>query len=207
MDEAVARSQANIVKRINEGIEKLDPSTKGIVQSIVRAKVLMSFLPNMQQEYMNILRNAAMYDSFLVRFIEQAQKENRTDDAKVIAGVRALILQDVRQFGRQRGEGYFGGNLDDRDLQHTADFLVWLHEADRLGIKLTQDDIKQAIATETLGELKADDAVAIVRTLREKFRGYNDDNLYAALGELERGRARSPSARFDPHALPPSQHS
>jgi len=67
-----------------------------VEQIMQQMRPRMSILPNMQQEYMNILRNAAMYDSFLVRFIEQAQKENRTEDVKVIAGVRSLMVIHMR---------------------------------------------------------------------------------------------------------------
>ena len=50
------------------------------------------------------------------------------------------------------GERFFG--MTDRDkLDDTVNFLVWRHQADQMGVRLTDADIGQMIAEETRGEL------------------------------------------------------
>lgn len=182
MDAAIRASQGNIVNRVAGGLNKLDPTSANIVQRIVQDKL---FRP---QQYLEAVRNAPLYDQFLRNFIEQAQRDNKTEEVATLTGVRALLLQDYRQLGRRAGDSFFGGPLRERDLESTADFLLWLHQADLLGIKLTQADIKQAIADEVLGELKPENAAMIDRALRESNRNYTVDGLYSALGDELRVR-------------------
>lgn len=182
MDFAIGSSQGNIASRVSAGLAKLDPAIGRIAQQLVEDKY------RHPQRYYEAVRSAPLYDQFLRNFIDQAQRDNKTDDVATLTGIRAMLLQDFRQLGRKTGDSYFGGPLRERDLETTADFLLWLHQADLLGIKLTQADIKQAIADEVLGELKPENARMIDKELRERNRGYTVDGLYSALGDELRVR-------------------
>jgi hypothetical protein len=187
MDNCVAASQANLMGRVNAGMEKLDPTARQFVGQIVQMKMFAQMVPSMQQQYVEIVRNAARYDQVIMNFLASAQRENRTDDVNTLAGIRTLLLQDYRQLGRRGNESYFGGRMRERDLESTAEFLMWLHQADQLGIKLTRSDIAQEIADET-GGITAESATAIDRGLRERYAGFSADSLYAALGDELRVR-------------------
>lgn len=193
MDAAVGAAQANIVGRVQAGMEKLDPSSRQIVQQIIQSKMLAQMIPSFAQRYVETVRNAPAYDSYLVNLIATAQRENRADDVNTLTGVRAILLQDYRQLARQNNEGFFGGRVRDRDFESTADFLMWLHQADQLGIKFTPSDVTQAIADETLYELKPENAKNINRAMRERYSGYNLDALNAALGDELRVRTAQAS--------------
>jgi hypothetical protein len=189
MDAAVAAAQSNLIGRINAGLEKLDPSARQVAQRIVQTKMFAMLAPSMAQQYAELVRNAPVYDSFLVNLISTADREKRSDDVATLTSVRALLLQDYRQLSRRPGESFFGGPIRDRDFDATADFLLWQHEADQLGIQLLTGDVQQLIAQETLGELRAENAANIDKYLRGRYRGgYSVEALYAALGNELRAR-------------------
>src|SRR5207248_2445571 len=102
--------------------------------------------------------------------------ENRSDDVATLASVRMLLLQDYRQINRRANESYFGGRIRERDNESLAEFLLWLHEADQLGIKFTQNDIRQEIADE-IGGITAENAVAISKGLSQRYGGFSSDSL------------------------------
>src|SRR5262245_56773928 len=187
MDNVIAASQANLMGRINAGMGKLDPTARQIIGQIVQAKMLATVIQSMGQRSLDIVRNAPMYDSFIANLIATAQRENRPDDVETLGNVRALLLQDYRQLGRRGNESYFHGRIRERDYESIADVLMWRHEADKLGIKLTKSDIAQAVADET-GGISAENARTIDKGLRERYSGYSEDTLYAALGDEFRAR-------------------
>ena len=60
----------------------------------------------------------------------------------------AMNDPELRQLGErlqlaQIGVPYFGGSISTDGL---LDFLIWKHEADRLGIKLTRGDVSKEVA-------------------------------------------------------------
>src|SRR5207237_8574221 len=71
-------------------------------------------------------------------------------------------------------------------------FLRWRHEADRLGVRLANDDVNQMIADETRGEFTPEAAAEIDKTLRQRLKGggtgFSAEALYAALGDELRVR-------------------
>ena len=189
MDQAVGASQAALIGRVNAGKDKLDPSAKEIVDRIIESKILAAMIPTFSQQYINnVVRNTPIYDQMLARAIALAQGQNKTDDVDVLTSVRVILIQDFRQMGRTPGDSYFGGPIRERDFSAAADFIMWLHLADQLGIKLTPKDVQQVIADETFYGLKAESAAQIDKRLRDNYQGYSVDGLYAALGDELRAR-------------------
>jgi hypothetical protein len=89
---------------------------------------------------------------------------------------------------------YFGGSTN---VEGLIDFMIWQHEADRLGIVLNPDDIKKAVRNETLDQLTSEDTTAIQRTMRLDYRS-SSQSLLTALGEEFRVRlAQSALTGFD----------
>jgi hypothetical protein len=189
MDMSIQQSQAALMKRIEEGMAKLDPSSRQIINQVMQAKMLAQFIPQYAQQYEQTIRNAPMYMSFLSNMAATAQKENKTDDVATINAVSRVLMQDFQRMrmGRQPNDSYFGGVVRNLDLDAIADYLLWLKQADQLEIVLNQQDISQEIADET-GGITAEAGMAIDRALRERYSGYSPEALTAALGDEFRAR-------------------
>jgi hypothetical protein len=71
------------------------------------------------------------------------ESQNKEDQARALdALVTMLAFQSwVADPQRQQEESYFGGSLRSKDVADFLDFLIWKHQADRLGIVLTQADV------------------------------------------------------------------
>ena len=102
-----------------------------------------------------------------------AQRENRTEDVKTSLEITPCCFKMLADSASEN-ESYFGGRIRKHNIESTADFLMWLHEADQLGIKLTKGDITQEIADETGGITAREhyrDGSRTPRTLRRLQRG------------------------------------
>ncbi|MBY0526671.1 MAG: hypothetical protein K2R98_24960 [Gemmataceae bacterium] len=89
---------------------------------------------------------------------------------------------------RLMSQPYFGGGINPEDL---LDFLIWKHEADRLGITFTDDDVvaevnrltSNLLPSKTFGQIQA------AMASDPRFRSMNEGALKAALREEMRVRA------------------
>src|SRR5207248_1264260 len=71
----------------------------------------------------------------------------------------------------------------------TVNFLLWRSQADRLGIRLTNDDVGELVRMETRNELTPEAAAEVDKALRQQIRGgYSAEAVVAALGEEFRAR-------------------
>ncbi|HTK76227.1 MAG TPA: hypothetical protein VL371_13270, partial [Gemmataceae bacterium] len=89
--------------------------------------------------------------------------------------------------------GQFTGNVS---YEETADYLIWLHQAEKLGVQLNHEAVDATIARDTFGELTGNDAREIDRFLRERFGRdgfYSVETLYQVLGDELRVRTAKAS--------------
>ena len=75
--------------------------------------------------------------------------------AAALGELVAVLQHHMVQFQRQmeeldQGSLYFGGSLTPQGL---LDFMIWKHEADRLGIQLTAGDVRDEVIREAFGKL------------------------------------------------------
>src|SRR5438132_5255109 len=113
--------------------------------------------PQFRPEYE---RRLDQYDFRLRQAEASANTAKNTADAMRMADLRAKLLALRQQFDwltlGNKDDLYSGANLyfgASTSVEGLLDFMIWLHEADRLGIQLSPDDTKQAIAAETLNAL------------------------------------------------------
>src|SRR5205085_2921824 len=87
--------------------------------------------------------------SFALQQAASADGQKKTDLAHAYSAMATLLDLDLTVYARRPGERFFGptDKFDD-----TVNFLVWRQQADKLGVRLTNDDINQMIADETRGE-------------------------------------------------------
>jgi hypothetical protein len=101
--------------------------------------------------------------------------------------------------GTARHELPFGDSTRRQDL---LDFLMWLHQADRLGVQLTRDAVRKAIQQITGRDMLADDAAATALLPAEKGMRADVPTLYRALGdELRVGLAKGTILGEEPGVL------
>lgn len=88
---------------------------------------------------------------------------------------------------RNRMQPYFGGSFTAEGL---LDFMIWQHQADQLGIRLTDADINEEIKRLTLKRLTPESVDRIEKQLRgnPRFKMITSSDLVAALGEELRVR-------------------
>jgi hypothetical protein len=85
--------------------------------------------------------------------------------------------------GRMKQGLYFGGNLKTEGL---LDFMIWQHEADKLGIKLSPAEVQKEVNRLTNNRLSADrrDSGRIEQMLKERYRdSYSGETLLTALAQ------------------------
>jgi hypothetical protein len=74
---------------------------------------------------------------------DKLTKANKSEEAEAVADELRVydyfIWEGVR---KSQGQSYFGGGFKMDDL---LDFDIWLHQADRLGIRFTHDDIRKLV--------------------------------------------------------------
>lgn len=78
---------------------------------------------------------------------------------------------------------YFGGNLKTEGL---IDFLIWQHQADKLGIKLSAADVGKEVNRLTNNRLSPDrrDSGRVEQMIKERYpQGYSGDMLLTALAQ------------------------
>ncbi len=93
---------------------------------------------------------------------------------------------------------YFGGSMN---LDGLVDFMIWRHQADDLGIQLTDEDVKKAIKDETLGYLTAEDDQIILRSMGRDFTNDPGSIRQALADEFRVRLAQATLVGYDPAGI------
>jgi hypothetical protein len=114
----------------------------------------------------------------LRRYEQELLKQGKTDAARFVAHFgRDLALNGMPVFNQMRlggwrqshpGQLYFGGTLSADDL---LDFKLWLQQADKLKITLTDDAVRKLVNQETDSEALTGNAVKDAEKMRSVLRG------------------------------------
>jgi hypothetical protein len=166
---------------------------------------------NLPREVMERLFNAPLGEREIFTYLmhigpdqrpmlEEMRRERDAAGKKEEANLLAQYLVVLDQSPRldQSKQLYFGGTADVDDL---ADFLIWKHQADALGISLTEDQIRQEFKRQTLDRCDKDSVNAICKDLSNQYPKLNPETLYAALGDEFRVRLAQIALGYD---KPPS---
>lgn len=162
MDMTVSAAMEGLQRRMFDAAQKLDQAS--------------------QEQFFRALQEPALRPFILMR----AEAEKKTDLIYALGNLNKAAAFQMAVANRRPGEKFFG-SID--KLDDTVDFLIWQHEADKLGVKLTPENISELVRTETHDELDKASAAAIHKRMREVYKGgFTDDALIAALGEEFRAR-------------------
>ncbi len=144
-----------------------------------------------EQERQAFLRARAQLGMYLNR------PELRSDDKNAAEYAIKLLSIDLHTRDRQlaaggvRGEAnvYFAA-MPNRTLRDQLEYLLWLKKADQLGIRFTDEDVRNLVDVEFTPDLTPADLAGIrTETLRGGGRRRDDADLTAALADEFRVRA------------------
>jgi hypothetical protein len=172
----------------------------------MRRTMAMNFPPNLREQILN--RPITDQDvSFLVMLgsrpliadaLDQRERAGKKDEANVL---RQLLMVQSQQSRLRQKELYFGGTTKLEDL---TDFLMWRHQADILGIHLTEQEVLDEFYRETLQRCNQENQQQILKMLRDRYANLNRDTVVAALSDEFRVRLAQIALGYDTSSRPPS---
>lgn len=177
MFEALGQANANAAMAVVQGLAS-SSMDKAQQQAVSQIFTYVQILPQLRDS----AQLRAMMESFLAQ-LEQirqgrdaAQKPN---EAALVAQAEDVVRQAAWLAERKPGDLYFGGSTaDPKDL---VDFLIWEHQAERLGIRLADSDLDALAHRETRGALRGRDWTAIFELLRQRYQGLDRETVRGAL--------------------------
>src|SRR5262249_47048812 len=151
---AVDIAHRNIETKLREASSKWDKFEQQTVNDALDGKMrrtLSETNPQLAAQFGMLLTGEEMRQQITMTtrqlqfLMENFARAGKTDEAKLVASYIASLQQE--NVLRQRGgpEFYFGGSAKTESL---LDFMIWLRQADQLGIQLTEKDIKTLIDRE-----------------------------------------------------------
>jgi hypothetical protein len=135
--------------------------------------------------------------------LDRLAGQKKTEEQEKIRRLRVVLDKEHWLFLNRdelnpRSGLYFGGSTS---LEGLLDFLIWSHEADRLGINLLPADIKTAVSRETMFLITPEDSELIQRNMRMDTQAAGI-SLLEALGQEFRVRlAQAALTGYDPTGM------
>jgi hypothetical protein len=133
------------------------------------------------QTYQEMLRNPDMLGFFRHSLTESGKKT----EADLVETLQFVLSQDNWLAQKARTELYFGGSTDAEGI---LDFMIWRHQADRLGIRLTKNEVGSLILRDTNKLFTVKDEKEIYEGLSRRFGGMSRQLLNDSLAEEFRVR-------------------
>lgn len=107
-------------------------------------------------------------------------------EASLVLQLQRLLRQD-QQLYMSGNQPYFGGGSL-KSLRDLLDFKIWLHQADKLGIQLTQSDTGKLINQEALGQMSQPAFREVDKAFSFQYRSVPREFLVKALADEFRVR-------------------
>jgi hypothetical protein len=211
MKAALETAHNNFFSELLSGTKYRDLRTK--LAEEMRKVQLMQMMQsrNLPRQLLDQLFNAPLGETEIFRYILQIgpeqrpmlerlraerEAEQKKDEANLL-GQYIVVLDQLARLHRSK-EFYFGGTAE---LDNLADFLIWQHQANLLGINLTPEEIRQEFKRETLDRCPKEAVNEIAKALSNQYPKLNPETLYAALGDEFRVRLAQIALGYD---TPPS---
>jgi hypothetical protein len=186
MDAAIAAARGQLERRVFQQSEKVgkdDPMFGRLaMQRFQTLQLAQAGIYRLDQA----LTQLAQVQAFAQRQVGSADDQKKPELAHAYRDLASVVDLDLTLLGRRPGDRFFGptDKFDD-----TVNYLVWRQQADKLGIRLSNDDISEMIRMETRDELNAEAAQQVDQVLRQRLRGgVSADAIYAAVGDEYRAR-------------------
>lgn len=198
MVRAVLQAQQIIIGDVEKSLEQFDPSIRGQLQQMLQKRFSAMIGFEDPSDYLKYLQQVFVFQlQFIDNQLETAKKPAEQEKIRHLAEAFQLdswLLHRPKDELYPEENLYFGGSLSDKGL---VDFMIWQHQADRLGIQLLINDIRMDLYHETL---KVDlNSLQILRQLEVQPDTTTQQLLLAALGDEFRVRmAQSALVGYNP---------
>jgi hypothetical protein len=138
--EGQAAFMGSLQNRIKDDKDNaISPNIKDIVQRFQQRQLFAQFGIRSPESYQEVKRDLVLLRNLaaLPQTERSPEQEHLIDDLAVALGFQAWHLSP------EAGDFYFGGSRN--KPEDLLDFLVWVHEADKLGITLTEADVRKEV--------------------------------------------------------------
>jgi hypothetical protein len=204
METAMVQIAAEVFNRLDKDLKELsktireaNPALANQFGNVLQLRRYAEIDPKTYaQQYVLMLRFCRSQLDDLQKVL---QDNKRQEEANLMGAASAILDRDYWRYEHsdEPASLYFGGSLS---LESLLDFLIWSHEADRLGIQFTAEDIRKQVQNETLGLLTPEMDQGIRNALSQRFRW--SVSLLTALGEEFRVRAAQAALTgYDPNGM------
>jgi hypothetical protein len=126
-------------RALDEKDTSLSPPLKEIVRNVSSRQLMARFGFRRPEEFYQEVKR----DLFTLRKLADFPgAEKNPEEEKDLVGLAVALGFQAWNFSPEAGDFYFGGSRKPDDL---LDFLVWKHQADKLGITLTEADVRKEV--------------------------------------------------------------
>jgi hypothetical protein len=203
MEMAVEQAHQNLIGRATEVTAKWEEIPKQEIGRVLSERNFRMALARNPQfaaqlqpaEMVNQIRQGLTRLNFLRQDLVEKKK---TDEERMVGRLMAVLDYESQRWQRANEPFYFGGSTR---LDSVLDFMIWKHEADQLGVRLTEADVKEVFDRETLQQLRREDSAALEKRVLQGRQGTSFRQLLDALTDEFRVRiARASILGYDPSA-------
>jgi hypothetical protein len=195
--QAVGRAQMNLFRDLFEN-KKYADLLQQMQDILMGPQARGQVNPMMMQIYFSPQFAGRPEVRFRLEALRRTLEEAKKNDEATILGQYIQFLDQASR-DRQRGELYFGGTTKPQDL---ADFLIWKHQADRLGIQYSKDDlvafVQREVERETFKRFTDADSRQVSTLLRQRYPNLTSEMLFQAVGDEFRVRLAKLALGYDP---------
>jgi hypothetical protein len=178
MDFAVRTVNQGILRTVSEAMKNWDEATR---RQVEQGFFYAQF--GMMQRDPRTLAGAYQQLQSALATLAHTQKK---DEAKQVQDLLYAVSREYQLAQRPRRELFFGGTTRTEDL---LNFMLWEHQADRLGIQLTNADIGRLVGRETRNLFSATEFKQYQDNyLGRRSGGANWESVFSALGSEFRVR-------------------
>jgi hypothetical protein len=200
---AVQLGMANVEKKVQTALVNWELSPKREVEQVLHERQQRTLIDQNPQfakffggattpeEKLAQIRRGLMSLNFLRAEFARQQK---AAEAQLVSNLMGALELESQLRQRSNEPFYFGGSTS---TESTLDFMIWRHQADQLGIRLTEQDVKVLTDRESLGQIDRDQSAELVKMVVGR-QGSAADLLAALNDEFRVRMAQSALMGYDP---------
>jgi hypothetical protein len=138
--EGQAAFMGSLMKRVQDDKDNaIPPNIKDIVQRFQQRQLFAQFGIRSAESYQDVKRDLVL----LRNLASLPQTDRNPEEARTIDSLAVALGFQAWGLSPEAGDFYFGGSRNKPD--DLLDFLIWAHEADKLGITLTEADVRKEV--------------------------------------------------------------
>jgi hypothetical protein len=134
-----AEFMGSLMKRAQDDKDNtLSPNIKDVAQRFQQRQMFMQFGIRSPESYQEVKRDLVLLRNLLAL----PDMDKKPEEVRTLENLAAALGFQAWHLSPEAGDFYFGGSRKPEDL---LDFLVWKHQADKLGITLTEADVQKEV--------------------------------------------------------------